>query len=106
MGLDVRRVPSRAERVAGLHPDRDGGSAWQVRESATLTKAPRSPVFEDRAELIEWLVKDGRGIGLGGTTFRMTRSAAERFVNARHAVTFSIHDGRVWSGLADFEEPS
>lgn len=107
MGRDVRRVPSSAELRAGLDPKSWNGTAWQIWKSVTIEGSPISPIFDTREELIDWLVNDGSGMGVGGCNHLMTRAAAERFVNAGHASSILLAgDGGCWCGLRTFEDGS
>lgn len=105
MGRDVRRVPSSAELRAGLGPHPWHGTGWQIWQTVTRDGSPISPVFDTRGELIDWLVNDGSGVGAGGCAHKMTRAAAERFVNAGHSPSlFLARDGGCMCGLRSFED--
>ncbi len=56
-------------------------TAFQVYETVS-EGTPVSPVFATREALIEWLVNDGSGMGIGGTRQPLSRVAAERFADA------------------------
>lgn len=61
-------------------------TAYQVYENVT-EGTPISPVFPTKEQLIDWLVNDGSGMGLGGTRQRMSRRAAEAFVEDGSSVS-------------------
>jgi hypothetical protein len=101
MGRDVRRVPSRAHSVPGVDPEGWDGWGWQIWETVTVPGgSPISPVLETREDLVDFLVTDGTGMGLGGATHRMSRAAANRFIERGHSVT--LVGGA--SGLIEFED--
>lgn len=63
-------------------PDWDPATmtAYQVYETVS-EGTPISPVLIDRAALIDWLVNDGSGMGIGGEVYQMDPAQAERFAN-------------------------
>lgn len=67
----------------------------------TSEGTPLSPVFATREEMVDWLVNDGGGMGIGGVRQTMSREAAERFVGGGYAPTMIFtNDGRgLRSGL-------
>lgn len=77
-------------------------TAYQVYETVT-EGTPISPVFLTREELIDWLVNDGGRMGIGGSTHRMSREAADRFVGGSGSVSLVVEGGAVKSGLTLLE---
>lgn len=78
-------------------------TAFQVYETVS-EGTPISPVFLTKDELIQWLVNDGSGMGIGGARQRMSRQAAERFVEAAWAPSMIFDAGHgVRSGTAIHE---
>jgi hypothetical protein len=77
-------------------------TAYQVYETVS-EGTPISPVFPTRDALIDWLVNDGSGMGIGGTRQPMNRAAAERFAEAAWAPSMIDLGSGVESGLAIHE---
>lgn len=59
-------------------------TAFQVYETVS-EGSPVSPVFETEDALLDWLVNDGSGLGIGGSKMPLTREQAERFVHDTYA---------------------
>ena len=82
----------------------DGGG-YQVWET-TSDGSPISPVFRDREACIRWLTqpKGAPGLGIGGRRLRLTREAAERFVEDGYAPSmfYSPRTG-IRAGVEGFE---
>ena len=78
-------------------------TAYQVYETVS-EGTPVSPVFADRESLIEWLVNDGSGMGVGGRTHRMSRQAAEAFAGGAYAPSMIVTpEHGVQSGVESLE---
>lgn len=99
MGREIRRVtpdwqhPIRRGKLYPTHDEfREGGQHYRQRdwspEEATAYQVyetvsegtPISPVFKTEEELVQWLVTDADGMGIGGAPAPMSREAAERWV--------------------------
>lgn len=78
-------------------------TAYQVYETVS-EGTPISPVFLTREELIDWLVNDGSGMGIGGDSKKMSRPAAERFVGAGSAPSMIVDGRGIRSGVEAFED--
>lgn len=78
----------------------DEATAFQVYETVS-EGTPISPVLADEAALIDWLMNDGSGLGIGGRTMPLTRHQAESFARRKSApsMIYSEATGLV-SGLA------
>jgi hypothetical protein len=63
-------------------------SSYQIYETIS-EGTPISPVLHTTQELKNWLTNDGHGMGLGGTTYRMTPQQADNFINAG-ALTLTV----------------
>ncbi len=78
-------------------------TAYQVYETVS-EGTPVSPVFATREALVEWLVNDGSGMGIGGVPQRLSRKAAEAFVNAAWAPSAIGLEGQgLYSGVTMYE---
>lgn len=77
----------------------DRATAYQVYENVS-EGTPISPVFETEDRLLDWLMNDGSGLGIGGRRMPLTRQQAEAFVRSGFApsMVFSNATGLV-SGL-------
>ncbi len=73
-------------------------TAYQVYESVS-EGTPISPVLPDREALIEWLVNDGSGLGIGGRKMPLTREQAERFAGSGYAPSMVMVGGYLGSAL-------
>lgn len=67
-------------------------TAFQVYENVS-EGTPVSPVFATREALVEWLVNDGSGMGIGGTRQPLSRVAAERFADSGYAPSMVMIPG-------------
>lgn len=74
-------------------------TAYQVYENVT-EGTPISPVLETKEALIDWLMNDGSGLGIGGRRMPLTRTQAEAFADSGYApsMIYSSATGLV-SGL-------
>lgn len=78
-------------------------TAFQVYENVS-EGTPVSPVFATREALIDWLVNDGSGMGIGGTRAPLSRKAAERFADAGYAPSMVMAPGLGAMSGAQFYE--
>lgn len=78
-------------------------TAYQVYETVS-EGTPVSPVFATKDELIQWLVNDGRGMGIGGKQQKLSREAAERFVEAAWAPSMVVDASGIHEGAAIYEK--
>jgi hypothetical protein len=62
----------------------DSATAYQVYESVS-EGTPISPVFETEEAMLEWLIDDGSGLGIGGRKMSLTREQADSFVRSSYA---------------------
>lgn len=79
-------------------------TAWQIYETVS-EGTPISPVFTTREALIEYLTTDGGGMGIGGVPMRLSRQAAERFVEAAWSPSMTFTGGALLQNAQIYEIP-
>ena len=99
-GKDPKDWDGEAPNPEKYMPDfGERATAYQVYESVS-EGTPISPVFATKDALLDWLMNDGSGLGIGGRRMPLTRTQAESFAESGSApsMIYSASTGLV-SGL-------
>lgn len=78
-------------------------TAFQVYQTVS-EGTPLSPVFEEKEDLIDWLVNDGTWSECDWPMNKLSRKAAERFVEAAWAPSFMISSSGLKANAEIYEE--